>query len=282
MIFTTEMIEALEELEPSVRQTFIKIFKALEKSLGEVVKREDFLELKAVVSELAKRVNELTNRVNELAEAQKKTEQRVEELAEAQKKTEQRVDSLAQRVGELAEAQKRTEERLTRVEKAVEELAEAQKRTEEEIRSLARGLKETREMVGGLSDTVGYSLEDRIFPYMNGFALKEYRMKLEVLDRRNIVYPDGRFDEVNIYAEGRRNGEKVYLIGECKARPGKKEIRRFSERLKRIKRHLGESVEAFLVGFYYTPEIERYLREKYPDIKVMKSFEFEMRYSNKR
>jgi len=27
-------------------------------------------------------------------------------------------------------------------------------------------------MVGGLSDTAGYSLEDRIFPYMERFTLK--------------------------------------------------------------------------------------------------------------
>jgi len=127
-------------------------------------------------------------------------------------------------IHELSEAQKRTEARI-------EELAEAQKRTEEEVRALARGLKETREMVGGLSDTVGYSLEDRIFPYMKEFAQEEYGIDVEVLDRRNIVYPNGKFDKVNIYAEGRRNGEKVYLIGECKARPGKREIRRFGERL---------------------------------------------------
>jgi len=44
----------------------------------------------------------------------------------------------------------------------------------------------------------------------------------------------------------------------------------------------GGKVEAFLVGFYYSPEIEEYLKEKYPDIKVMKTFEFEMRYSSKR
>lgn len=54
-------------------------------------------------------------------------------------------------------------------------------------------------MVGGLSDTVSYTLEDRIFPYMDVFASMEYGIKVEVLDRRNIVYPDDKFDEVNIY-----------------------------------------------------------------------------------
>ena len=175
-----------------------------------------------------------------------------------------------------------TEENFRKVWESIHELAEAQKRTEEELKTLTEEHRKTREMVGGLSDTVGYTLEDRIFPYMDVFASMEYGIKVEVLDRRNIVYPDGKFDEVNIYIEGRRNGEKIYLIGECKARPGKRDIVKFSDRLKRIQRHLSGKVEAFLVGFYYSPDIERYLKEKHPEIKAMKSFEFEMRYSGKR
>ncbi len=81
-------MEALEELEPSARQVFIKVFKALEKSLGEVVRREDFLELKAVVEGLARRLEELTDSVNHLTE-------RITELAEAQRRTEEAVTRLA-------------------------------------------------------------------------------------------------------------------------------------------------------------------------------------------
>ena len=146
---------------------------------------------------------------------------------------------------------------------------------------LSRGLKETREMVGGLSDTVGYSLEDRIFPYLKEFARREYGIKVDVLDRRNIIYPDGKFDEINIYAEGKRNGKKAYLVGECKARPGKREIKKFAQSLERIESHFGSEVEAFLVGYYFSPQIERYLKEKYPRIRVMKSFEFELHYGRK-
>lgn len=69
------------------------------------------------------------------------------------------VHSLGERVHDLANSQRRTELR-------VEELAEAQGRTEEEVRKLAKGLREMHEMVGGLSHTIGYGLEDRAFPVL--------------------------------------------------------------------------------------------------------------------
>ncbi|RMG03329.1 MAG: hypothetical protein D6726_05830 [Nitrospirae bacterium] len=236
----------------------LEIYEALKEDFPENVAKKLAVLMGKVYTELANTVtktefNELKEVVRELAEAQKRTEARVEELAEAQKKTEQRVD----------------------------ELAEAQKRTEEEIKKLATGLKQTRDMVAGLSDTVGYGLEDRIIPYMERFAHKEYGIKVEVLDRRNIIYPDGRFDEVNIYIEGKRNGKRAYLIGECKARPSKRDIKRFNEVLKRVREQLGENVEGFIVGYYYAPDIERYIRERYPEIKMMKSFQFELKYGRK-
>ncbi len=219
--------------------------------VNETVKAKDFNELKSIVADLAK--------------AQK-------ELAEAQKRTEQRVE-------ELAEAQKASEVRLTKLELVVGELAEAQRKTEEELRRLIKEHERTREIVAGLSDTVGYGLEDKIMPYISDFAKKEFAIETLLIDRRNIVYPDGRFDEVNIYVEGIKDGEKVYMIGECKARHGKKEIERFAELLKKVKGYLNAPVYSFVVGYSYSPEVEKYLEEKYPEIKIMKSFEFEMKYA---
>ncbi len=258
MINTLKLFEDLKEaLEPSAARKIAEVMGRLYEDLSNTVTKVEFESLKEVVSDLAKSQKEL-------AEAQKRTEQRVEELAEAQKRTEQRVE-------ELAEAQKRTEQR-------VEELAEAQKRTEQELRTLVSEHKKTRDILAGLSDLVGYGLEDRIFPYMKEFAMQEYGLEVEVLDRRNVTYPDGRFDEVNIYVEGRRDGEKVYLTGECKSRPGKKDIKRFAEMLNRLKKFFGADVKGFIVGFYYSPEAEDYLRKRYPEIRMVKSFEFELKY----
>jgi len=156
-----------------------QIKKIIDERINEVhVTKEDFSELKAIVSDIAisirelaeaqkrteLRVEEISKTQNELAEAQKRTELRVEELsksqnelAEAQKRTEVRMGELAEaqkrtevRMGELVEAQKRTEVRMgelaeaqKRTEVRMEELAEAQKRTEVRMEELAEAQKRT-------------------------------------------------------------------------------------------------------------------------------------------
>ncbi|MGC8720324.1 MAG: hypothetical protein ACP5TY_10010, partial [Thermodesulforhabdaceae bacterium] len=137
MILNIELIETLEELDPSLKQAFIKVLKVLEKRLGEVVRREDFLELKNDVSELVEVQKRTEAQLHQIVEIQKDTEQRLNELAEAQRRTEQTVS-------ELVEAQKKSEERLTRLEQAVAELAEAQKKTEE---TMHQGFKELRDQI---------------------------------------------------------------------------------------------------------------------------------------
>jgi hypothetical protein len=125
---------------------------------------------------------------------------------------------------------------------------------------------------------VGHGLEDKIFPYLFDFAKREYGVEVETVDRRNVIYPDGRFDEVNIYVEGRRNGERVYIIGECKSSPTVKEINNFVKMIERLSAHLKAKVYPFIVGYTYSPSVEGYLKDTYPELKVMKSFEFELRY----
>jgi hypothetical protein len=49
-----------------------------------------------------------------------------------------------------------------------------------------------------------------------------------------------------------------------------------------MKRYLGSDVEGFIIGYYYTPGVEKFLREKHPGIRMMKSFEFEMKYEREK
>lgn len=137
----------------------------------------------------------------------------MKELAEAEKRTEQRIDSLTQRMEELAEAQKRTEQRM-------DTLTQALTQTQLELKQLVEEHKVTRKLWGDLTNTVGYGLEDTIMKYIHDYALKEYGIAITTVDRRYVTYPDGRYDEINIYAEGTKNGTNVYLIGESKAQLG--------------------------------------------------------------
>jgi ABC-type transporter Mla subunit MlaD len=181
-------VSILQRLPPELQLPMVEVVEALRKDLRQelAVRREDFVELRAAVRELAEaqrqfearaearftrletalaklaeaqrrteqRLDRLEQVVQELAEAQKRTEQRVQELAEAQKRTEQRLDRLEQVVQELAEAQRRTEQRLDRLEQVVQELAEAQKRTEQQVQELAEAQKRTEQRLDRLEQVV--------------------------------------------------------------------------------------------------------------------------------
>ncbi len=158
MIDTLKIYETLkEDITPSAAKKITEAIGQVYTELLNTVTKEEFKELKETVAELADAQKNTEQRIGELAEAQKKTEQRIEELAESQKQTEKRLD----------EFEKRTEENFNRVWKAIKELTEAQKKTESELRTLVQEHKKTREIVNGLSDTVGYGLEDKIFPRPN-------------------------------------------------------------------------------------------------------------------
>jgi hypothetical protein len=185
----------------------------------------------------------------------------VGELAQAQQRTEERL-------GELVQAQQRTEERLG-------ELAQAQQRTETEIRTLTRSMKQTRQMVAGLSDTVGYTLENRAMERLPAILGSEHGITVEQpLVRRFVEYPDGGVDEVNVYGRGRRNGTEVTLVGEAKARPGKGDVDRFLELVSRLERNGWIAGEPFLllIGHSIRPEVERYARSR--NVEVLPSYLF--------
>ena len=209
------------------------------------VTREDFDELKSVV--------------RELVYSQK-------ELAQAQKKSEERLDRVEKAIEELTQAQKRTEERL-------EELAQAQKRTEVEVRKLAIGLRETRQMVAGLSDTVGFRLEDESYKSLPRLLKRDLNLEVEGrLIRKYVEYADGKVDEVNIYGKGKRNGKTVYILGECKSKLGKRDIDNFLKLVKRLDTVIGAEEKVLIaVTYNVVPQVERYAVEK--GIRVYWSYE---------
>lgn len=160
----------------------------------------------------------------------------------------------------------------TRNERVIESLEEKLDRMIDECGALSRE-------VGGLSDAVGYGLENSVFPYLRSFAKRQFAIDLTVFDRRNIEYPDGRFDEINIYAEGTRDSGEVILIGEAKAQPSKKDVSAFAERAARVERYAKRPVAAFLVAHTLSPEVERFLAAEHPEITAVKSYEFELTYA---
>ena len=190
------------------------------------------------------------------------------------KVTREDFNALKQVVEELAQAQKKTEERLGRVEAAVEELAQAQKRTEEELCSLVREHAKTREMVAGLSDTVGYGLENQAYKALRRLLERDFDLKIkDRLARRYIVYKDGKEDEVNVYGWGMKDGKKILILGESEVKLSRKKLTRFLKRADRIKHYEGAKECLLLAITHMThPKIEEYASQK--GIKVYYSYEF--------
>ncbi|RME63066.1 MAG: hypothetical protein D6778_10155 [Nitrospirae bacterium] len=254
-------LEEIEKLPEELQGPLLKAFVLFREEVANLVTREDFLQLQKETREFReeteKNIKEVWASIKELAKAQKRTEARVEELAEAQKRTEARVE-------ELAVAQKETQKEVSRLDRALNELAEAQKRTEKEIEKLTKGLSETRRMVGGLSDTVGYALEDRAIVYLPGVLKKRFGITVTKPLVRKYVQYNGTEDELNIFGKGKKGKKEVYIIGEAKARLAKKHIDSFLKLVERLKKHGIVSENLFLLMASHTirPEVEEYAKNK--------------------
>ena len=304
-------MKKLDKVSPDMREILIGLLEEIEKQREESVGRKDFLRFAQrteenfqqtwkVIRELAdaqrrteERVSKLEEAIERLAEAQRKTEERVskleetvERLAEAQKKTEERVSKLEEAIERLAEAQRKTEERVSRLEETVERLAEAQKRTEErlnelseaqrkteeELRKLIGEHRKTREELGGLSHAVGYILEDRAYASLPELLKKDLSVDVEVLKRDFVELGPGRYEEVNILGKGQKNGEMVWIIGECKTQLKKRDVDTFLRKMSRIE-HLFPGDKVYVAVTYQTsPQVREYLKKK--GLKLYFSYQF--------
>jgi DNA repair exonuclease SbcCD ATPase subunit len=295
MIDTLKLFKELKDyMTPEAAEKIAQTIGTVYEELRESVTKKDFAELQATVQRIVeiqeqseKHLAAIDLRLEEITETQRQTDQRLDKLTE-------RMDQLTIRMDQLAEAQRQTDLRLEKLTERVDQLtvrmdqltervdqlAKAQLRTEEEIARLSRELKGVNKRLGGLSMTVGYGLEDKILLFIPAFARDAYGMEVTTVDRRNLEYSETEYDEINIYAEGRINGELCYIVGECKAQPGKRDADRFARKLTRAGKMLKGRIFPLLVGYVFPPQVERYIRSTYPEIHLLKSFEFEMKYSD--
>ncbi len=226
------------------------------------------------LTQLAEAQRRTEERLNQLAEAQRRTEEQVNQLAEAQRHTEERLNRLEDVVKKLAEAQRHTEERLSRLEDVVKELAQAQRRTEQEIQRLTGELAEVKERLEGISNSVGYSLENRAYKALPSLLKRDLGIEVTTpLVRKYISLKDGKLFQANIYGRGRRNGEEVIILGECKVRPSKREVSRFLSRVKQVEEMEGLKAVVLVIAHDFRPEMEEYLREL--GVKYYWSYELE-------
>ena len=158
----------------------------------------------------------------------------------------------------------------------VSELAEAQKKTEESLNKLIKRVDNIEVQLGGLSMAVGYGIEDKLYPHISKFAQKYFGITVEdTVLRKNVIYPDGKFDEINLYISGKKDEKDVLVLGECKAQPGKKDIDKFMKMVSRLKDFFKKEIFPFVVGYTFNPIVEQYILKRYPELKFFKTYEIE-------
>ena len=232
------------EITPELRAFIVGV---VEERLRELrLTREAFESLREAVEEN-------TKAIKRLAEAQRRTEKRVEELAEAQGRTEERLNI-------LAEAQRKTEESLSTLARRVDSLADAQRRTEESVMKLSEAVSLLRVEVGRLSEAVGFSLED-LARWLLPSRLREEGVEVEGFERRFFLI-DGREVEVNLYGEGRRDGEEIIILGEVKSRIYSDDVNRFAGIAEHIEAMMGRRAYKLLFGFAIHPSALRDAEER--------------------
>ena len=238
-----DRIHMLERLSTAFDENQAQVLtEVIYSSYNNLVRREDFSELKEIVRDLGETQQRTEQRVEQLAEAQQRTEQRVGELAEAQQRTEQRVE-------QLAEAQQRTEQR-------VDELGEAQSRTETALQSLAR-------QVGGLSNRLGGDLEDVAAIVIEDALHRELGWKVEALSR---VWQtrDGVDEEIDAFGKAHdpsRPDSDLWIVGEVKFNLTMRDLDRFSKLVARAGSHLSGEVVPVCFCYRIRPEVQKRVLE---------------------
>ncbi|MFQ5639678.1 MAG: hypothetical protein ACE5IR_16970 [bacterium] len=163
----------------------------------------------------------------------------------------------------------------------VKELADAQKKTEKELHAVALDLREltkehrkTREQVGGLSNTVGYILENEAFKALPALLKRDYGLTIKGRLKRQFVRGQKLEDiEVNIFGRASKNGEVVTIVGESKSQLSKKAVDEFQrKKVNRLKGVYDDMFTLLVTHMITSPEVEKYAREK--GIALYYSYDF--------
>ena len=198
----------------------------------------------------------------------------MEELAEAQKRTEVGLGMLTERLDALTTRLDTLTDRMEGLTSGVDRLAEAQVETEHRLQELVGVIGDLKKQVGGLSLTVGYTLENRALKVLPQLLSRDYGIAVRDRLRRDWMRIAGFDREVNILGEGTREGSSLLIIGESKAQLSRAKIDQFLERRVAPLTTEGRSVFPLVICHMTAePGVIEYARDR--GIVVYLSYEFE-------
>ena len=128
-------------------------------------------------------------------------------------------------------------------------------------------------MVGGLSDSVEYGLEDRAIAILPRLVKERYSIEPANGFVRKFVEINGKEIEVNMFGTGHKDGQKWFVVGKGKAKLSIKDVDRFEKLLNRLKtgKVVGDHVMPLMVIYSTRPATENYARSK--GIEIIWSYE---------
>ncbi|MFQ3621422.1 MAG: hypothetical protein SNJ78_10835 [Spirochaetales bacterium] len=132
------------------------------------------------------------------------------------------------------------------------------------ITELHVSLEATRKMMAGLSDSVGFTLEDRPIKNLAPLLKERFGFKVgEKLGWKFLPYPGGSL-EVDTYGMAEKERKRITLVGEAKTHISTKHIDRFLhqiEKLKILEAVIGE-IFPLMVAYSLPPDVELYAPQK--------------------
>ncbi len=134
------------------------------------------------------------------------------------------------------------------------------------------------EQSSDILNDIAYGIEDGIMPYMYDFGRREFGIDVNCVERKYVIYNDGSYDEIRICAEGTISDRKSFIIGEFKGYPSETEIDQFIQKATRLKEVINDEIFLFVVGYQFSPDVETYIRDQYPSVRMYKTYEFELKY----
>ncbi len=216
------------------------------------------------VDQLTERMDQLTERVDQLTQDVSILTRRVDQLTERMDQLTERVDQLTQDVSILTRRVDQLTERMDQLTERVDQLTEDVRKLTGEMKNMKKEMAEMRKQLGGLSTTVGYTLENQAYRALPELLARDYGLRVEGALIRTFVRDEkGRPLEVNIYGQARKNGQTLTILGEAKAQLSKNDVDRFLRRKVRpLSNVFPERFLVLVTHMVSSPEVEEYARKK--------------------
>jgi len=193
----------------------------------DLVHREDFTKLTAIVDRLGVAQTETQQNLAALALETKELSREVKELSHEVKDLSHEVKELSQETKELSHEVKELSQEVKGLSQETKELSRETKGLAHDMKGLSRGMKDTRRQVGGLAQTVGYGLEAYAMDKIPQLLANTLTLVVQSSKPEQFTAADGTDDEIDMVVRGSLAGKPVVFLCEVKTNITAKEVTDF-------------------------------------------------------